>query len=66
MVVDGCDVYDYQLNLPTSLAKHNESQCFVAGGVVSSHLAERHIQLVNADHTHLSWKLASLHVFDGM
>lgn len=65
MVVDGCDVYDYQLNLPTSLAKHNESQCFVAGGVISSHLAERHIQLVNADHTHLSWKLGSLHVFDG-
>ena len=71
LVVDGRDVYDYQLNLPSlnrSTYTHiNRSvvQCYVAGGMVGSHIEERHIRLVNGDQKRLSWKLSSLHFFSG-
>ena len=66
LVVDGCDVLEYHVTLPTTLRKqHRESSCYVAGGVISSHTKEKHIHLMNADQTQLSWKLGSMHIFEG-
>ena len=65
LVVDGRDVYDYQLNLP--LRTHVDRsvvQCYVAGGLVSNTL-ERHIRLVSADMKQFSWKLSSLYFISG-
>lgn len=66
MVIDGKDVFDYQINLPSSLAKYNEGYCYLAGGVIGNLINERHIRLMNADQTNLSWKLGSLYILEGV
>ena len=66
LVIDGCDVYDYQVDLPSSSVKQRDGHLYIAGGVVSSHTQEKHIQLMHADQTQLSWKLGSMHVFEGL
>jgi hypothetical protein len=66
VVVDGVDVYDYELAFPTSLVKTSETQCFLGGGgVVSTYVTERHIKLVNAEQTSLTWRLGSFHIQEG-
>lgn len=52
--------------MPPSLAKCTETQCYLGGGVVSEHTAEKYIRLVNAELTNLSWQLGSLNIFEGI
>lgn len=68
VVIDGRDVYDYFLHLPSlRTGQHQiQPQCYLGGGVVSNHTKERHIRMVSAEHTTLSWKLSSLYIFKGM
>lgn len=69
--IDGCDVYDYVIDLPTKsadkieLEKGIDTSVLLGGGVVSSHLKEKHIQLMKAKNTQLTWKLGSIHIFEG-
>uniref|UniRef100_A0A1X7VEE8 Uncharacterized protein n=2 Tax=Amphimedon queenslandica TaxID=400682 RepID=A0A1X7VEE8_AMPQE len=65
IVIDGGDVFNYTLNLSSSLAQYNEGYCGIGGGVVSNITSERHIKLVNADKMSLKWRLGSLNIFDG-
>ena len=64
-MIDGGDVFDYQLNISSSLAQYNEGYCCIGGGVVCNITLERHIKLVNADKMSLKWRLGSLYVLDG-
>lgn len=71
-MIDGCDVYDYLIDLPTKSAPKAESSqggidmnVLLGGGVVSSHLKEKHIQLMKANSTQLTWKLGSIHILEG-
>ena len=64
-MIDGGDVFDYQLNISSSLAQYNEGYCCIGGGVVCNITLERHIKLVNADKISLKWRLGSLYVLDG-
>lgn len=65
IVINGGDVFNYTLNLSSSLAQYNEGYCCIGGGVVSNITSERHIKLVNADKMSLKWRLGSLNIFDG-
>ena len=72
VVADGgsAATFHYSLDLPppssSSSAWTPSTQYFIGGGAVSTHTAERHFKLVNAENTQLSWKLGSLQVLQGM
>ena len=65
VVVDGKEVFEFKVALPSIRATHMEMQCYVAGGSVSSHTLERHIKLMGADKSKLTWMLGSLNIFQG-
>ena len=59
-------MFQYDLKLPVlSKTKPEQNQYFVGGGAVSSHSSERHIALVNATSSSISWKLSVLSVLPG-
>ena len=65
VLVDGRDCFTYTLSLPSGPTSSPKWQYYMAGGAVSRHTLERHIQLVNADTSLVSWRLASLQVLKG-
>lgn len=65
VVVNGKDNLKYTLSLPPGPSTTSKWQYYIAGGAVSSHTLERHIQLVNADTSNITWRLGSLQVLKG-
>ena len=65
MVINGKDNARYTLSLPPGPTTSSKWQYYIAGGAVSSHTSERHIQLVNADTSNIAWRLGSLQVLKG-
>ena len=65
VVVDGKEVFEFKVALPSVRASHMEMRCYMAGGSVSSHTLERHIKLMGADKSKLTWMLGSLNIFQG-
>ena len=66
VLVNGEDMFQYQLkHPPMTKSKPEQHQYFVGGGAVSSHVSERHITLVNATSSSISWKLGVLSILPG-
>ena len=66
VLVDGADMFQYELKLPVmTKTTPEQNQYFVGGGAVSSHRSERHLALVNATCSNISWKLSVLSVLPG-
>ena len=65
ILVNGRDCFTYRLPLPSGPTTASTCQYYIAGGAVSRHISERHIQLVNADSSHISWRIGSLQVLKG-
>lgn len=67
VLVNGEDMFQYELKLPVmTKTKSEQNQYFVGGGAVSSHTSERHISLVNATNYSISWKLGVLSILPGI
>ena len=65
VLVNGGDMFNYELKLPLGKPKPEQNQYFIGGGAVSSHLSERHFTLVNATNSSISWKLGVLSILPG-
>ena len=66
VLVNGGDMFQYELkHPPMTNTKPEQYQYFVGGGAVSSHTSERHITLVNAVNSSISWKLSVLSILPG-
>jgi hypothetical protein len=66
VMVNGRDSFTFSLPLPSGPTTASKWQYYLAGGAVSRHTQERHIQLVNAGTSSISWTLGSLQVLRGM
>ena len=65
VVLNGKDSFKFSLPLPSGPTTASKWQYYLAGGAVSRHTLERHIQLVNAGTSSISWTLGSLQVLRG-
>lgn len=65
ILVNGKDSFTYEVPLPAALKAVPRTQYYIAGGAVSTHTTDRHLQLVNAENSQVTWRLGSLQVLRG-
>jgi len=66
ILVNGKDCFTYTVPLPAAPNAVPKIQYYIAGGAVSTHTTDRHLQLVNAENLLVTWRLESLQVLRGM
>lgn len=65
ILVNGKDSFTYTVPLPARPNAVPKIQYYIAGGAVSTHTTDRHLQLVNAENSQVTWRLGSLQVLRG-